>query len=65
MAGTWFAPTIVMMAALTRSRRFERIADAQLTTALHQEGLLAASQVKRAFIEPSGEISIIKNGDDG
>ena len=41
--------------------RSERITDQQLTTALHQEGIEAVSQVKMAYVEPSGDITIIKN----
>lgn len=40
--------------------RSERITDQQLTTALHREGIEAVSQVKMAYVEPSGDISIIK-----
>ena len=40
--------------------RSERITAQQLTTALHQEGLEAVSQVKMAYVEPSGDITIIK-----
>jgi uncharacterized membrane protein YcaP (DUF421 family) len=40
--------------------RKERITDQQLSTALHQEGIEAVSQVKMAYVEPSGDITIIK-----
>jgi uncharacterized membrane protein YcaP (DUF421 family) len=40
--------------------RAERITDQQLSTALHQEGIEAVSQVKMAYVEPSGDITIIK-----
>jgi uncharacterized membrane protein YcaP (DUF421 family) len=40
--------------------REQRITDEQLNASLHAEGLQAVSQVKRAFVEPDGTISIIK-----
>lgn len=40
--------------------RKERMTDQQLHTVLHKEGIKAVQDVKRAFIEPSGDITIIK-----
>jgi uncharacterized membrane protein YcaP (DUF421 family) len=40
-------------------RKF-RITDDELRTTLHQHGVLHVAEVKRAFIEPDGEITIIK-----
>jgi uncharacterized membrane protein YcaP (DUF421 family) len=40
--------------------RSERITAEQLKTALHKEGLQAVAEVKKAYIEPSGEITFIK-----
>jgi uncharacterized membrane protein YcaP (DUF421 family) len=37
-----------------------RISDAQLQTALHEHGVLTVGEVKRAFLEPNGQISIVK-----
>jgi uncharacterized membrane protein YcaP (DUF421 family) len=41
--------------------RAQRITDEQLSASLHSEGLEAVSQVKRAFVEPDGTISIVKS----
>jgi uncharacterized membrane protein YcaP (DUF421 family) len=43
-------------------RKF-RITDDDLRTTLHQHGLLHVTEVKRAFVEPDGEITIIKQQD--
>lgn len=43
-------------------RKF-RITDEDLRTSLHQAGLLRAGDVARAFVEPDGEITIIKRKD--
>jgi uncharacterized membrane protein YcaP (DUF421 family) len=40
--------------------RSERLTAQQLRTALHQEGIEAVSQVKTAYVGPSGDITIIK-----
>ncbi len=40
--------------------RSERISNDELQTALHEQGLLAVDQVQRAFVEPGGEITIVK-----
>jgi len=41
--------------------RGERITHEQLQTALHENGLLSVSQVKRAFVEPTGDLTFIEN----
>jgi uncharacterized membrane protein YcaP (DUF421 family) len=38
----------------------QRITEEELNTALHFSGLLAVSQVKKAFVEPDGAITIVK-----
>jgi uncharacterized membrane protein YcaP (DUF421 family) len=43
-------------------RRYRISAD-DLETALHQQGLLSVAEVARAFIEPDGEITIVKRKD--
>lgn len=43
--------------------RSERITDADLRTALHQHGLMNVGDVARAFVEPDGEITIVKRED--
>lgn len=43
-------------------RKF-RITDDDLRTTLHQHGLLHVTEVKRAFVEPDGEITVIKRKD--
>ncbi|MCK6592815.1 MAG: DUF421 domain-containing protein [Polyangiaceae bacterium] len=40
--------------------RKERITDQQLHTVLHKEGLKSVEEVEKAYIEPSGDVSIIK-----
>jgi uncharacterized membrane protein YcaP (DUF421 family) len=40
-----------------------RITDDDLRTTLHQHGVLHVAEVKRAFIEPDGEITLIKRTD--
>jgi uncharacterized membrane protein YcaP (DUF421 family) len=40
--------------------REQRITDEALLTALHSEGLEAVAQVKKAFVEPDGTITIVK-----
>ena len=40
-----------------------RISDDDLRTTLHQHGVLHVREVKRAFIEPDGEITLIKQAD--
>jgi uncharacterized membrane protein YcaP (DUF421 family) len=40
-------------------RRY-RITDEDLDMALHQNGVLAVSEVRRAFVEADGEITIVK-----
>ncbi|HUQ02161.1 MAG TPA: YetF domain-containing protein [Kofleriaceae bacterium] len=40
-------------------RRY-RITDEDLETSLHQNGLMAVSEVRRAFVEPDGEITVVK-----
>jgi uncharacterized membrane protein YcaP (DUF421 family) len=44
--------------------RHERITNDELQTALHAQGLLSVDQVRRAFVEPGGEITIIKKQPD-
>jgi uncharacterized membrane protein YcaP (DUF421 family) len=43
-------------------RRYRISAD-DLETALHQHGLLSVTEVARAFVEPDGEITIVKRKD--
>ncbi len=43
--------------------REQRITDQQLRTALHEHGLLHVDQVAKAFVEPDGNITIIKKDD--
>lgn len=43
-------------------RKF-RITDDDLRTTLHQHGLLHVTEVKRAFVEPDGKVTIIKQKD--
>lgn len=43
--------------------RSERMTDQQLKTALHKEGLKDVAQVEKAYIEPSGDVTIIKKED--
>jgi uncharacterized membrane protein YcaP (DUF421 family) len=43
-------------------RRY-RISDDDLRTTLHQHGVLHVGEVKRAFVEPDGEITLIKQTD--
>jgi uncharacterized membrane protein YcaP (DUF421 family) len=38
----------------------ERMTNQQLETVLHEEGLKTVEQVKKAFVEPSGQITIVK-----
>ncbi len=40
--------------------RGERITHEQLLTALHENGLMSVSQVKRAFVEPTGDLTFIE-----
>jgi uncharacterized membrane protein YcaP (DUF421 family) len=40
--------------------RSERMTDQQLRTVLHKEGLTSVDEVEKAYIEPSGDITIIK-----
>ncbi len=40
-----------------------RITDDELRTTLHQHGILHVAEVKRAFVEPDGEITIVKKTD--
>jgi uncharacterized membrane protein YcaP (DUF421 family) len=40
-----------------------RLSDDDLRTTLHQHGVLHVGEVKRAFIEPDGEITVIKQKD--
>lgn len=40
--------------------RKERLTNDQLLTSLHENGVLAVSQVQVAFIEPSGDLTVIK-----
>jgi uncharacterized membrane protein YcaP (DUF421 family) len=40
-------------------RRF-MISDEDLRTTLHQNGLQAVGEVKRAYVEPDGEVTVIK-----
>ena len=40
-----------------------RITDDDLRTTLHQHGVLHVREVKRAFVEPDGEITVIKQAD--
>jgi uncharacterized membrane protein YcaP (DUF421 family) len=40
--------------------RAQRITDEQLRTSLHESGVEAVAQVKKAFIEPDGTITIVK-----
>jgi uncharacterized membrane protein YcaP (DUF421 family) len=40
--------------------RRERLTDAELGTALHAAGVRAVDEVARAFVEPSGAITIVK-----
>ena len=40
--------------------RSERMTDQQLSTVLHKEGLKSVDQVEKAYVEPSGDITIIK-----
>lgn len=40
-----------------------RLTDDELRTTLHQHGLLHIAEVKRAFVEPDGEITIVKQTD--
>lgn len=40
--------------------RSERMTNQQLSTVLHKEGLKAVDQVEKAYIEPSGDVTIIK-----
>ena len=40
-----------------------RITDDDLRTTLHQHGILHMAEVKRAFVEPDGEITVIKKKD--
>ncbi len=43
-------------------RKF-RITDDELRTTLHQHGVLHVGEVKRAFVEPDGEITVVKKTD--
>jgi uncharacterized membrane protein YcaP (DUF421 family) len=43
-------------------RRY-RISNDDLQTALHQHGVLSVAEVARGFIEPDGEITIVKRKD--
>jgi uncharacterized membrane protein YcaP (DUF421 family) len=42
--------------------RRERMTNQELSTVLHKQGILAVKEVKKAFLEPSGDVSIIKKG---
>jgi uncharacterized membrane protein YcaP (DUF421 family) len=44
----------------TEVLRRHRITDDDLRTTLHQHGLLRVSEVRRAYIEPDGKVTIIK-----
>lgn len=44
--------------------RQERISNEDLRTALHEQGVLAVDEVKRAFVEPGGEITVIRKKSD-
>jgi hypothetical protein len=39
--------------------RSQRITDADLRSALHEHGVLSVAEVRRAFIEPGGQITMI------
>lgn len=43
--------------------RHQRLSDQDLRTALHGQGLLRVDQVAVAFVEPSGQITIVKKPD--
>lgn len=43
--------------------RKNRISDDDLKTTLHENGVLHVSAVKRAYIEPDGKITVIKQAD--
>jgi uncharacterized membrane protein YcaP (DUF421 family) len=40
--------------------RGERLTHEQLLTALHENGLMSVAEVKRAFVEPSGDLTFIE-----
>jgi len=48
-----------------RNMRREFISDEELMSKVRQEGLEDLSRVKRMYLEPDGEISLIRQPDDG
>jgi uncharacterized membrane protein YcaP (DUF421 family) len=43
--------------------RSQRITDEELRTALHEHGVLSVAEVRKAFVEPDGSITIVKTAE--
>lgn len=50
---------IVRGRVLAEVMRAHRVTDQQLSTALHEHGLMAVEEVEKAFIEPNGQITVV------